>query len=65
MQILLNGESRDCAATDLAALIDELGLASARVATALDGDFVAARARGSATLRPGSSVEIVGPMQGG
>jgi sulfur carrier protein len=61
MQILLNGESRDCAA----ALIDELGLASARVATALDGDFVAARARGSATLRPGSSVEIVGPMQGG
>ena len=65
MQILLNGEARDCAATDLATLIDELDLASSRIATALDGEFVAARARGSAALRPGSSVEIVGPMQGG
>ena len=65
MHILLNGETRACAASDLAALIDELGLGAARVATALDGDFVPVRARGATPLRPGCAVEIVGPMQGG
>ena len=42
-----------------------LGMADARVATALNGNFVAASARGAARLSPGDALEIVAPMQGG
>ena len=65
MRVAVNGEWRDVAALDLAGALAELGYADARVATALDGDFVPARRRADARLRDGSVLEIVAPMAGG
>jgi sulfur carrier protein len=65
MRILVNGEARDVAAETLDALLLELGYGGARVATALDGEFVPARGRSGRTVSEGSAVEIVAPMQGG
>ena len=56
MQLIVNGEPVMTAANTLAALLGELGLADARVATALNGGFVAARARADSAAvgwRPG------------
>jgi sulfur carrier protein len=64
-QLVVNGENRETAATSLAALLDEFGYAGQKVATALNGDFVAERARGGTELRPGDRIEIVAPRQGG
>ena len=63
--IVVNGEPRDTAAASLAALLAELELASTRVATALNGEFVSEAARRSTTLSEGDKVEIVSPRQGG
>lgn len=65
MRILLNGEPREVQAGTLAQLCAELGLDGPRVATALNGDFVARDARERAVLNEGDAVEIVAPMQGG
>ncbi len=65
MNITVNGEQHEVAAATVAEVLLELGYGEARVATALDGDFVPARARGAAELLPGSALEIVAPMQGG
>jgi sulfur carrier protein len=42
-----------------------LGFAHAKVATAVNGSFVAAAKRGSTPLAPKDEVEIVAPRQGG
>lgn len=63
--IVVNGEPRDTAAASLAALLAELELAGARVATALNGDFVPEAARPSTPLSEGDKVEVVSPRQGG
>ncbi len=63
--LIVNGEEVVTAAANLAALVAERGLADARVATALNGDFVAHRARGEAALNSGDRVEIVSPRHGG
>ena len=63
--IVVNGEPRNTAAGSLAALLAELELGSARVATALNGDFVPEAARPSTPLREGDKVEVVSPRQGG
>ncbi|MBE7728199.1 sulfur carrier protein ThiS [Komagataeibacter sp. FXV3] len=66
MRILVNGEHHDVTAASLAALLDELGYdATARVATAVDGSFVAAGRRATHPLHDGAQVEILAPMQGG
>ena len=65
LTIHVNGEPRKTDATTLAALIDEAGYGGARVATALNCDFVPAKARGTTTLKAGDHVEIVAPRQGG
>lgn len=65
MRIAVNGAWQEVAAADLAAVVAELGYGDARVATALDGDFVPARRRAETPLRNGSAVEIVAPMSGG
>ena len=65
MQIVVNGEPRHVAATTLAAMLDELGYGGARLATALDGDFVPAGRRDAARLAEGCAVEILAPRQGG
>lgn len=65
MRIEVNGTAQEVRAQSLAALVDEMGFETDRVATALDGDFVPGAARAGTVLRPGCRVEILSPMQGG
>lgn len=64
-RVVVNGEEREARAGSLAALLEELGYGGQKVATALNGDFVAERARGEARLAAGDRIEIVAPRQGG
>ena len=65
MRIEVNGEAREVCSPTLALLLEELGLADRRVATALNHEFVRARDRDETKLRDGDAVEIVSPRQGG
>lgn len=65
MRIMINGEPRDVAAATLAGMLDELGYRDARLATALDGEFVPAGRRDACALRDGCAIEILAPRQGG
>jgi sulfur carrier protein len=65
LQILLNGELYATDAKNLSELCDRLGFADARVATAVNGSFVAAASRGTTRLAEADQVEIVAPRQGG
>ena len=65
MQIILNGEPRDVRATLLPDILNELGFGEARVATAVNEDFVAVGLRAQVTLTEGDRLEVVAPMQGG
>ena len=65
MRILVNGAWHDAAATDLTAVLDELGYADAAIATAVNGEFVAAAARSGVRLSAGDRLEVLAPMQGG
>lgn len=65
MNVQVNGEWHEVHATDLAAALAELGFADAVIATAVNGEFVPADARGAAALADGDRLEILAPMQGG
>jgi len=65
LQILLNGEHFVTEAKSLDELCAALGFADAKVATAVNGSFVAATARGDTHLTEADEVEIVAPRQGG
>ena len=65
MQILLNGERFASDARNLDELCATLGFAEAKVATAVNGCFVAAATRGRTALAEADEVEIVAPRQGG
>jgi sulfur carrier protein len=65
MTLLLNGEPQEVSARTLAEALAELGYAGKVVATAVNGDFVAARLREAVTLTEGDRIEVVAPMQGG
>ncbi len=65
MTLTVNGETQTVEAETLADLVERLGFADAVVATALNGSFVTASARGQAPLNQGDRVEILAPMQGG
>lgn len=65
MQILLNGEAFATDAQTLDELCKRLGFAEARIATAVNGSFVAAASRGTTRLAEADEVEIVAPRQGG
>lgn len=65
MKIQLNGASLDTEQNDLAALVVALGHESDKVATAVDGLFVARSARAQTPLRENCAVEILAPMEGG
>lgn len=65
MNILVNDEARSVSSDTLATLIDELGLGGARVATAVEGEFVPVTRRSALALTEGMKIEIVAPMQGG
>jgi sulfur carrier protein len=65
MKITLNGAPHEVGATRLSDVLAELGLADARVATAVNGDFVPATGRDRTELSEGDQVEVVAPQQGG
>lgn len=65
MTLLLNGQPQEVAATTLAEALAELGYAGKVVATAVNGDFVAARKREAVRLAEGDRIEVLAPMQGG
>ena len=65
MRLVVNGAEREIIADTLAAALLRLDYGEARVATALNGEFVPARKRGETALREGDRVEIVAPRQGG
>ena len=65
MEIILNGERCEVSATVLSDALAELGYGTARIATAVNGDFVPASGRARTTLADGDRVEVVAPQQGG
>lgn len=65
MKITVNGEALHSRAATLAELLAELGQGEAKVATAVNEDFVPAARRGAHALHEGDQVEIVAPRQGG
>lgn len=65
MKLLLNGTPREIDARTLADVLAAEGLGTAKVATAINGNFVPAGLRATTELRDGDAVEIVAPMQGG
>jgi sulfur carrier protein len=65
VRLVVNGEPQDVPASTLADALQSLDLAEAKVATALNGEFVPARARASTPVKDGDRIEIVAPRQGG
>ncbi|MCD1627879.1 MAG: sulfur carrier protein ThiS [Paracoccaceae bacterium] len=65
MRIEVNGEPQDVTGTTVAAALIELGWGEAKVATALNGDFLPAVARAAQALKDGDRLEVLAPMQGG
>ena len=65
MRVLLNGEPFATDARNLDELCARLGFAEAKIATAVNGSFVAAAERGVTQLAEADAIEIVAPRQGG
>lgn len=65
MKILLNGEAFATDAKTLDELCAQLGFAEAKIATAVNGSFVAAASREATPLTDADEIEIVAPRQGG
>ena len=65
MKLVVNGEPQEVPAATLADALQSLDLAEAKVATALNGEFVPARARAATLVKEGDRIEIVAPRQGG
>jgi sulfur carrier protein len=65
MKINVNGETREVASENLSDTLVELGFGTAKVATAVNEEFVPASARAACKLTEGDRLEILAPMQGG
>jgi sulfur carrier protein len=65
MKLVVNGEPQEVLAATLAEALQSLDLGEAKVATALNGEFVPARARAVTLVKDGDRIEIVAPRQGG
>ncbi len=65
MVVIVNGKEVETAARLLEDLIAEQSLADRKIATALNGQFIAASRRKETSLQPGDRIEIVSPRQGG
>ena len=65
MKLVVNGELQEVPAATLAEALQSLDFADAKVATALNGEFVPARARVATLVKDGDRIEIVAPRQGG
>ncbi|HWT62970.1 MAG TPA: sulfur carrier protein ThiS [Ochrobactrum sp.] len=65
MTIVLNGAVVETTAATLAALLTEIELDEAVVATALNGEFIAGDERETTAISAGDRIEVLAPMQGG
>lgn len=65
MKIHLNGETVITQHRDLATLVAALGHDADKVATAVDGFFVARQARAETALKENCSIDVLAPMEGG
>ncbi len=65
MDVVVNGKAIETAARVLSELVADHALGNAKVATALNGNFVAEASRSATPLQPGDRIEIVSPRQGG
>ncbi len=65
IDLVVNGRKVKSSARTMAALVEEQGLAGAKVATALNGQFVPEARRATTALDGGDRVEIVSARQGG
>jgi sulfur carrier protein len=65
LQIVLNGKRFATEAKSLDELCAHLGFADAKIATAVNGSFIAASDRKQTPLIEAAEVEIVAPRQGG
>ncbi len=65
MRLVVNGEAHEIEAASLAALLEALDYGEAKVATALNGEFVPARVRDATPVQDGDRIEILAPRQGG
>ena len=65
MRLMLNGTETEVGATELPAILEELGYDPATVATAVNEDFVPRAARAGVRLGEGDRLEVVAPQKGG
>jgi sulfur carrier protein len=65
MRIFVNDEAREVDAGTLAVALEAMGFGGRKIATAVNGRFVAATARPGTKLADGDRIEVVAPMQGG
>jgi sulfur carrier protein len=65
MRIFVNGDQREIEPENLAVALNALGYGGKKIATAVNGRFVAAAARPALKLTEGDKIEVVAPMQGG
>ena len=59
MTLIVNGEPHEVAAGTLAEALQALDYGEAKVATALNGEFVPTRARGATPVKEGDRIEIL------
>jgi sulfur carrier protein len=65
VKVFVNGIPQELEAKSLAGALVALDFGEATVATALNGEFVPARAREATPLKDGDRIEVVAPRQGG
>ncbi|MEL6338908.1 MAG: sulfur carrier protein ThiS [Myxococcota bacterium] len=65
MRIEVNGESTELQAETVDVAVRQIGLEDAKVAVALNGEFVARSVWSRTSLREGDRLEVVAPMAGG
>ena len=64
-ELVVNGERRTIKACTLSHMLEQLGFEPAKVATAVNGDFVSVARRARYPLAPGDRIEIVAAREGG
>jgi sulfur carrier protein len=65
VELWINGDETSVNAQTMTAILAELNLDDAVVATALNGEFIPIAARAGTKVANGDKIEILAPMQGG
>lgn len=65
MKLIINGEEKQVAASDVAKLVEELGMKGDRVAVELNREIVTRAQWASSPLKDGDKLEIVHFVGGG